>query len=81
MRLVRRQSPFPRACKKPGIEGLTHRDLCDAFATSAIEAGVDIPTVAAWLEHADGRALLMRVYVHHRRAHSVVQAAKVLAGT
>ena len=69
------------ACRKLGIEPLTHHDLRDAFATAAIEAGVDIPTVAAWLGHADGGALLMRVYAHHRRAHSVAQAAKVLAGT
>ena len=69
------------ACRKVGIEPLTHHDLRDAFATAAIEAGVDIPTVAAWLGHADGGALLMRVYAHHRRAHSIAQAAKVLAGT
>ncbi len=66
-----------RACQKLGVELLTHHDLRDAFATAAIEAGVDIPTVAAWLGHADGGALLMRVYAHHRRAHSVTQAAKV----
>ncbi len=66
-----------RACEKFGVERLTHHDLRDAFATAAIEAGVDIPTVAAWLGHADGGALLMRVYAHHRRAHSVAQAAKV----
>ena len=59
------------------MERLTHHDLRDAFATLAIEAGVDIPTVAAWLGHADGGALLMKVYTHHRRAHSVAQAAKV----
>jgi integrase len=52
-----------RACEKLGVELLTHHDLRDAFATSAIEAGVDIPTVAAWLGHADGGALLMRVCV------------------
>jgi integrase len=69
-----------RACQKLGVERLTHHDLRDAFATSAIEAGVDIPTVAAWLGHADGGALLMRVYSHHRRAHSIAQAAKVVAG-
>ena len=67
-----------RACEKLGVELLTHHDLRDAFATASIEAGVDIPTVAAWLGHADGGALLMRVYAHHRRAHSVSQAAKVV---
>ena len=66
-----------RACEAHGVERLTHHDLRDAFATIAIESGVDIPTVAAWLGHADGGALLMRVYAHHRRAHSVSQAAKV----
>ena len=65
------------ACRKLGVERLTHHDLRDAFATLAIEAGVDIPTVAAWLGHADGGALLMKVYTHHRRAHSVAQATKV----
>ncbi|MSU64898.1 MAG: site-specific integrase [Opitutus sp.] len=63
-----------RACQELGVGLLTHHDLRDAFATAAIEAGVDIPTVAAWLGHADGGALLMRVYAHHRRAHSVSQA-------
>ncbi|MGH7994780.1 MAG: tyrosine-type recombinase/integrase, partial [Opitutaceae bacterium] len=66
-----------RACQKVGVGILTHHDLRDAFATTAIEGGVDVPTVAAWLGHADGGALLMRVYAHHRRAHSLAQAAKV----
>ena len=59
-----------RACQKFGVEPLTHHDLRDAFATLAIETGVDIPTVAAWLGHADGGALLMRVYAHHRMSCS-----------
>lgn len=70
-----------RACRVVGVEALTHHDLRDAFATTVIEAGVDIPTVAAWLGHADGGALLMRVYAHHRRPHSLAQAAKVNFGT
>jgi integrase len=69
------------ACRKLRIEPLTHHDLRDAFATLAIEAGVDIPTVASWLGHADGGALLMKVYAHHRRAHSLAQAAKVTFGS
>ena len=70
-----------RACKKFGVNNLTHHDLRDAFATQAIEAGVDIPTVAAWLGHVDGGALLMRTYAHHRRPHSIAQAAKVNFGS
>jgi integrase len=65
------------ACKKLKIAPLTHHDLRDAFTTSCIEAGVDIPTVASWLGHVDGGALLMRTYTHHRRKHSTAQAAKV----
>ena len=69
-----------RACTAVGVPRLTHHDLRDAFATQAIEAGVDIPTVANWLGHVDGGALLMKVYSHHRRQHSVAQAAKVNFG-
>ncbi|MDQ5977449.1 MAG: hypothetical protein QG602_421 [Verrucomicrobiota bacterium] len=65
------------ACAALGVVRLTHHDLRDAFATQCIEAGVDIPTVAAWLGHKDGGALLMKVYAHHRRAHSAAQAARV----
>jgi integrase len=65
------------ACRRLGIEPLTHHDLRDAFATLALEAGVDVPTVASWLGHADGGALLLKTYTHHRRAHSLMQAAKV----
>jgi integrase len=65
------------ACDAMRIPRLTHHDLRDAFATTCIEAGVDIPTVAAWLGHADGGALLMRVYSHHRMPHSIAQAKRV----
>lgn len=74
------QKSLTRACEAVGSPRLTHHDLRDAFATACIEAGVDIPTVAAWLGHADGGALLMKTYAHHRRAHSVTQAAKVTFG-
>lgn len=71
------QKSLDRACAVVGVPRLTHHDLRDAFATTCIESGVDIPTVAAWLGHVDGGALLMRVYAHHRRKHSIEQAAKV----
>lgn len=74
------QKGLNRACQALGVERLTHHDLRDFFATTCIEAGVDVPTVAAWLGHADGGALLMRVYQHHRRPHSLAQAARVQIG-
>lgn len=69
-----------RACETLKLHPLTHHDLRDVFATSAIEAGVDIPTVAGWLGHSDGGALLMRVYGHLRNEHSKAMAAKLSFG-
>ena len=36
----------------------THHDFRHFFATTCIEAGVDIPTVSRWLGHKDGGALV-----------------------
>ena len=75
------QKTIDRACAGLGIQRVTHHDFRHLFATRCIESGVDIPTVAAWLGHADGGALLMKTYSHHRRAHSLTQAAKVSFGS
>ncbi len=71
------QKSMDRACAAVGIARLTPHDLRDAFATVVIESGVDIPTLARWLGHADGGALAMKVYGHLRRDHSVAQMEKV----
>jgi integrase len=71
------QKAIDRACKKVGIDRLTHHDLRHLFATRCIEAGVDIPTVSRWLGHKDGGALAMKTYGHLRREHSIAQAQKV----
>ena len=68
------------ACKKAGVKNLSHHDLRHLFATTCIEAGVDIPTVSRWLGHSDGGALAMRTYGHLRDQHSQAQAAKVNFG-
>lgn len=65
------------ACKRLGLPHVRVHDLRHFFATSCIEAGIDIPTVAKWLGHKDGGALAMRVYGHLRDAHSKEQAAKL----
>jgi site-specific recombinase XerD len=56
---------------------ITHHDLRHLFATTAIESGVDIPTVAMWLGHQDGGALAMKIYSHVRPAHGKASAEKV----
>jgi len=71
------QKALDRACKKVGIDRLTHHDLRHLFATRCIESGVDIPTVSRWLGHKDGGALAMKTYGHLRREHSIAQAQRV----
>jgi integrase len=71
------QRSIDRACVELKLPRFTHHDLRHAFATVAIEAGIDIPTVARWMGHADGGALLMKTYAHLRDAHSQTSAAKM----
>ena len=65
------------ACRAIGIDHMTHHDLRHLFATTCIEAGVDIPTVSNWLGHADGGALAMKTYGHIRPEHSIEAVKKV----
>jgi integrase len=71
------QKALDRACKKVGVDRITHHDLRHLFATRCIESGVDIPTVSRWLGHKDGGALAMKTYGHLRREHSLAQAQRV----
>jgi len=65
------------ACRRLGLPHYTPHTMRHLFATTSIESGVPIPTVARWLGHKCGGALLMRVYGHLRDQHSLEQAAKV----
>jgi integrase len=71
------QKSMDRAARVEGMERLTHHDLRHLFASTCIEAGVDIPTVSRWLGHRDGGALAMKVYGHLRDEHSAEQAQRV----
>jgi integrase len=71
------QKSLNRACKKVGIDRITHHSLRHLFATRCIESGVDIPTVSRWLGHKDGGPLAMKTYGHLRREHSIAQAQRV----
>lgn len=68
------------ACKRLGLPRLKHHDLRHYFATTCIEAGVDIPTLSRWLGHGDGGVLAQRTYGHLRDEHSQSAAAKVNFG-
>ena len=65
------------ACIRLGLPHVRIHDLRHFFATSCIEAGIDIPTVAKWLGHRDGGALAMKVYGHLRDEHSKEAARKL----
>jgi len=71
------QLSMDKAAKKTGMQRITHHGLRHLFATTCIESGVDVPTVARWLGHRDGGVLAMRVYTNHRRQHSAQQARRV----
>lgn len=65
------------ACVRLEIPHIRIHDLRHFFGSYAIEAGVDIPTVAKWLGHKDGGKLLLKTYSHIRDAHSLTSAAKL----
>jgi integrase len=71
------QKSLDRAAKLVGVARITHHDLRHLFTTTCIESAVDIPTVARWLGHRDGGALLMKRYIHLRPEHSKKSAELV----
>jgi len=69
------------ACRRLGFPRFTHHDFRHFFATTCIESGVDVPTIAKWLGHKDGGALAMKVYGHLRQEHSFTQIKRVQFGS
>ena len=77
LRVNEAQKAMDTAARKVGFARITHHDLRHLFATTCIEASVDIPTVSRWLGHRDGGVLAMKTYGHLRDEHSIAQAQKV----
>ena len=77
LRVREAQKAVDRAAAKIGIPRLTHHRFRDVFATTAIECGIDIPTVSRWLGHRDGGAVLMEVYGHLRDDHAQAVVEKL----
>ena len=69
-----------RACKRVGAPRIGHHGLRHLFATTAIEAGIDVPSVARIMGHLDGGALAMKVYGHLRDEHAQAAMQKVSFG-
>ncbi|MBC7967408.1 MAG: site-specific integrase [Fuerstia sp.] len=65
------------ACELAGVPRLTHHDFRHLYATRCIQSGVDLPTVARWLGHRDGGALLAKTYFHLADEHSRTMAGRV----
>jgi integrase len=59
-----------RAADEIGMPRLTQADLRKWFTTRCVESRIPIPTVATWLGHQDGGALLMKTYNKQRDEHS-----------
>lgn len=77
---------LPRGATRKAIEVASRRGfgvqwsyhcLRHYFATRCIQSGVDLPTVARWLGHSDGGALLARRYFHLSDEHSRAMASRV----
>jgi len=66
-----------RACSELGIRRITNHDLRHYFGTSCLEADIPVSTVAAWMGHSDGGALLLKTYAHLRDRHSAHKAASL----
>jgi integrase len=77
LRVGEAEKAMTRAADTVGMERITHHDLRHLFATTCIESGVDIPTVASWLGHKDGGVLALKTYGHLRESHSVKAAQRV----
>ena len=74
------QKSMDRAAKFLGIPRITHHDLRHLFATTAIESGIDIPTISRLLGHKDGGVLAMKTYGHLRQEHAKAAVQKIKFG-
>ena len=77
LRVTQVRGSLALAAAAVGAPHITHHDLRHLFATTCIESGIDIPTVANWLGHLDGGALAMKIYGHLRNEHSQESAKRV----
>ena len=75
--VARSSKSIEGAAKKAGVPRLTHHDLGHLFATTLIEHGIDIPTVAQLLGHRDGGALESR-FISRCEAHKPTNSQEIV---
>ena len=69
------------ACQEAKLRRIfTHHDMRKYFASRCMEQGIPVRTVAGWLRHLDGGALLLRTYAAHQDKASMEYAAKIDLG-
>lgn len=60
-----------------GLDWIGFHDFRHYFASQAVMAGIDFMTIAAWLGHQDGGALVAKVYGHINDQHQRRAAKKL----
>jgi integrase len=71
------RSGLATASRRAGIPKYHAHTFRHFFASNAVESGVDFMTVAGWLGHRDGGALLAKCYSHLRVEHSIEMARRI----
>lgn len=71
------RNALENACERLKLPHMRIHDLRHFFASFALQAGVDVPTVSKWLGHKDGGALVLKTYAHLHDEHSLASAAKL----
>lgn len=71
------RTALKKACIRAGLPQMSYHSFRHYFATKCLEAGVDAATVARWLGHQCGGALLSKMYFHLSTSHSVNMASRV----
>jgi len=65
------------ACRKLGVRYFNHHAMRHLFITRCMELNIPIRTIAEWVGHKDGGALILKRYSHVRPAHSAEMAERV----
>lgn len=71
------QRALDAACRKLGMPRITHHTLRHFFATMCAQSGVDMPTIAKFLNHKDSGRLADRIFVNPHSDHMRLQARRV----